>query len=163
MPWSWYIGGGIVVVIALGTVLSKPHQDSQQRKVGQPSTRNSPLHDKLAASVSQICTDLAQQGVTPDNAAAVQAPQRFSSSLLKVDQHARIQVYIELTSVTDAVLTILRQHSVEIELVNEQKKLVQGWLPCGQLEPLTRVETVQRSDIVATYCVVVVSQAEPCV
>ena len=59
MPWSWYIGGGIVVVIALGTVLSKPHQDSQQRKVGQPSTRNSPLHDKLAASVSQICTDLA--------------------------------------------------------------------------------------------------------
>ena len=144
MPWSWYIGGGLVVVIALGTVLSLPQQDSQRRKVGQSSAHNSRRQDKLASPLSHICTVLAQQGVTPDNAATVHAPQHFSSSLVKVDEYARIQVYIELTSVTAALLTILRQHSVEIELVNEEKQLVQGWLPCSQLEALARVETVQR-------------------
>ena len=144
MQWPWYIGGGIIVVIALGTVLFTPQQSARQLKVGQPSARDSPRQEKLAFPLQQTCTDLTQQGVTPDNAATVHASQRFSSSLVKVDQHARIQVYIKLTSVTAALLTILRQHSVEIELVNEEKQLVQGWLPCSQLEALARVETVQR-------------------
>src|SRR3990172_13230809 len=83
-------------------------------------------------------------GVTRENASELEVPRRFSSPLVKVDESARVQVYIDLTVIDDEVMETLRGLSVEIEIVDEELRIVQGWLPFDHVEALANDEFVRR-------------------
>jgi hypothetical protein len=56
--------------------------------------------------------------------------------MLKVDPAGRVHVYVSVTDTTDVTLDVLRSHDLEIEIVNDEFRIVQGWIPVEQLEVL---------------------------
>jgi subtilisin family serine protease len=91
---------------------------------------------KIAAPLRALIHDVRALGITRGNAAALGIRERFSSSTLRVDDMARVQVYVEVAQVDAATLAVLRGHGLDIERANPDLRLVQGWIPVDSLEAL---------------------------
>lgn len=118
---------------------SSDSKDTQKRA----QTHTSIQHHKVAAALRDTCMRMAQEGITPANAAEKQAAETFSTQRVRVDQNARVHVYVELTALDDSILQTLTPYQLEIELKNEPLRLIQGWIACAQLDGLAGVETVR--------------------
>jgi subtilisin family serine protease len=80
--------------------------------------------------------DTASLGITRHNALLMDAAGRFSSPTLGVDQAGRVQVYVSVLDASEPALDALRRHQLDIEIVNSEFLLVQGWIPIELLEQL---------------------------
>lgn len=105
----------------------------QLRSSGPVTTEAS---KKIVSRLRALISDFRALGITRDNAAAMDATSRFSSETLKVDTTGRVQVYVYVTDTTGPTLDTLRRHGLDIEIVNEDFAIVQGWVPVENLETL---------------------------
>ena len=104
----------------------------------------SPEQRKIHPLLRHQLREMAILGVTPQTAQTFNLARRFESPLLKVNDAGRIQVYVHVTQVDDGVLGLVRQHGLDIEIVNAELGILQGWLPFDRIEPLAREGAVRR-------------------
>jgi subtilisin family serine protease len=104
----------------------------------------SPETAKIAGRLRGLVSSFRAQGIAAHNAAAHQTARHFSSSTLKVDDAARVQVYVSVADTTAATLGRLRQHGLDVEIVEARSRVVQGWLPIERLEALAGEAGVRR-------------------
>ena len=91
---------------------------------------------KIVSRLRALMADFSTEGITRGNAAALDVARRFSSEALRVDATARVQIDVTVTDTSDATLAVLRQHDLDIELVNADFGIVEGWIPVQNLEVL---------------------------
>jgi len=91
---------------------------------------------KIGSRLRALIGEFRARGITQGNAAAMDAQRRYSSELLRVDPRGRVQVYVSLADTKPETLDALRRHDLQIEIVNEDFGIVQGWVPVGRLEDL---------------------------
>jgi hypothetical protein len=96
----------------------------------------SPASAKIVSRLRALMGDFQSFGITSRNAAAMGVTQRFSSGTLRVDAAGRVQVDVAVTDTSDATLARLRPHGLDIEIVNADFQMVEGWLPVANLESL---------------------------
>jgi len=83
--------------------------------------------------------------VTYTNVPVPEVSNRFSSPLLKVDDRARMHLYLELSEVNDSsLIAIAKVADIEVEIVNPELKIVQAWVPYDRIEALAELEVVTR-------------------
>jgi subtilase family protein len=120
-------------------LLAWPALAQQMKTVGKVRSSGpvtSEASRKIVSSLRGLIADFRAQGIQRGNVAAVDAAGRFSSNTLKVDGAGRVQVYISVTDTSDQALATLRGHGLDIEVVNKDFAIVQGWIPVWSLEAL---------------------------
>ena len=84
-------------------------------------------------------------GITAANADDRGASNAFSTSLVRVDNRARIQVYVQVMAIDDALLaTIESVGNARIEVVNRELNLIQTRIPHDRLEAVATLGSVVR-------------------
>lgn len=124
---------------------SAPASSQEFRVVGQGRSAGpvtSRASEKIVSRLRGLIVDLRALGVTQQSAAALDAAARFSTETLKVDNAGRVQVYISVSHTTDRALDALRRHGLDIEVVNKDFGVVQGWIPAENLEAVAGEQTV---------------------
>jgi hypothetical protein len=111
------------------------------RSPGPPTTEAS---RKLAAPLRALLADFRADGIEAGTEAAREAALRVSSPQLRVDALGRVQVYVAVADAADAALAPLRGLGLDVELVNADLRLVQGWVPVDALEALAGAANVLR-------------------
>jgi hypothetical protein len=102
-----------------------------------------PVQRKIQGLVRSTLARARAEGVDRSNAGRLNASQRFSDQLVKVDNQASIQVYIDLSAIDQARVAALRSSGdAEIEIVLPDLKLVQAWVPLDKIETLTALDFV---------------------
>ena len=94
----------------------------------------SPASVKIVSRLRALTGDFQSFGITSRNAAAMGAAQRFSSETLRVDTAGRVHVDVTVADTSDATLASLRHHGLDIEIVNADFQVVEGWVPVENLE-----------------------------
>ena len=104
-----------------------------------------PRQRKIHGLVRSMAAALKAEGINGSNAARRNAANRFSSPLIKVDDHARIHLYIELTEVNSVRLNALeRTGQIVIQIADPDLKLVQAWVPYERIEAIANLDFVTR-------------------
>jgi hypothetical protein len=91
-----------------------------------------PTSAKIVSPLRALIADFRSLGITPRNAAAMGAAERFSSEGQRVDGAGRVHD-VTVADTTDATLTLLRRHGMDIEIINTDFQVVEGWLPVANL------------------------------
>jgi subtilisin family serine protease len=91
---------------------------------------------KIVSSLRALVAEFRAAGITRDNAAALGAGPRFSSEVLRLDRQGRVQVYVTVADTGEATEARLRAHGLDVEIVNRDFAIVQGWIPVENIEPL---------------------------
>jgi len=129
----------IATVIATLILTPLPSAGQQLRPIGQLQSSGPVTGEdskKIAARLRGLIADLRALGSAQRNAAAPNAAGRFSSATLKVDDAGRVQVYVSVSSTAEQTLDVLRRHGLDIEIVNHDFSVVQGWMPVEDLDAL---------------------------
>ena len=113
----------------------------QLRSSGPPTSEDS---KKIASRLRALTADFSAEGMTPDNAGALGAAGQFSSDTLKVDNAGRVQVYVTVVDTSAATVATLERHGLDIEIINLDFAIVQGWIPVENLEALAGEPMVVR-------------------
>lgn len=134
-------------LVAFGLILAAAGVGEAQEPgvvapVGSPAAPASEASKKIVSSLRRLIGNFKAEGITRENAAASDVARRFSSSTMKVDAAGRVQVYVSVADADAATLDRLRQHGLDIELVNADLRLVQGWIPVLSLEALATEPSV---------------------
>lgn len=90
-------------------------------------------NSKLNSSLTGIKNQISNMAVTRDNAQSAK-PSDLSNSVIKVDDIGNVQVYLYCNEVSDDNLEELLSLGLIIEKVNDDLKIIQGWLPSENLE-----------------------------
>jgi hypothetical protein len=135
----------IGLVIGALILAPLPVASQQLRAVGQirsSGSATSEASEKIVSRLRGLIVDLRALRITQESAAAPDAAGRFSSDTLKVDNAGRVHVYVSVSDTTEQALDALRRHGFDIELVNKDFGVVQGWIPVENLEGLAGERTV---------------------
>jgi subtilisin family serine protease len=131
------VGLGLVLLaLAAGASTAGAQELRPAGPLPAPAPVTGEASRKLASRLRGLAATFRAQGITRDNAAAVGAGRRFSSPTLKVDDGGRVQVYVSVADVTDSTVNLLRQHGLDVEIVEPNSAVVQGWLPVDSLASL---------------------------
>jgi len=101
-----------------------------------------PVSEKIAASLRHVIQRLHADGVTASNAMSRDAAS-YSNALVRVDTAARLQVVLQVTAVDVSVTAQLTQHQMQIEHVDTDRQLIQGWIFFERLATLATLPFVQ--------------------
>jgi hypothetical protein len=71
----------------------------------------------------------------------------IETPFVRVDAEQRVQVYVHLLEVSDPMVAELHTQGLEVELVNNSLKLVQGWIHFKQISLLADNSNVERVDL----------------
>ena len=146
MKWSVCVKPGVLALTLLSLLACRQQEPTNSGKTPYSKTpaASSAAQAKIAVSIRTVCTRMAEQGVSAENAAQHDPAQRFSSPALSVDTNARLQVYVGLTAVNDSALQTLKDHGFQVEIANDALRLVQGWGACDTLSRLADMATVEQ-------------------
>jgi hypothetical protein len=100
------------------------------------------LVTRIDSRLQSVIEKLRSAGITSDNAATLKAAARFSTSFVKVDDRARIHVYLEIPRLRPEHTAALSP--AEIELSNAELGLVQAWVPYKDIERISKLDFVVR-------------------
>ncbi len=129
---------GSLVVLGGGF---RPAHGQNLRAVGQLRSSGAVVagaSTKITAPLRALMADFHALGITRETAGAMDPSGRFSSDMLKVDGAGRVQVYVSVSDTTESTLAALQQHGLDVEIVNADLGVVQGWLSVDALEGLTQ-------------------------
>lgn len=98
---------------------------------------------KIVSGLRGLVEDLQTSGITEGGAVADES-RRFSSDLLRIDDTGRVQVYVFVTEVSESALDSLRHHGFDVEIINVDVAVVQGWIPVMNLEALAAEPVVRK-------------------
>ena len=116
-----------------------PALGQELRVVGQIRSSGpitSEASQKIVSRLRGLIADFHALGIAQENAAALDAAGRFSGDALKVNSAGRVQVYVWVTDTSEQALDTLRRHGFDIEVVNKDFGIVQGWIPVENMEAL---------------------------
>jgi len=143
---STAMGIGLSVVIALfvghGAAVSQGLKPVGE--IGPPGPLTSEASKKIVQRLRGLIADFRALGITRETAGAMDPSARFSSSMLKVDGAGRVQVDVSVSDTTESTLAVLRRHGLDVEIVNADLGIVQGWLAVDALEGLAQEPVVTR-------------------
>src|SRR5262245_10323023 len=91
---------------------------------------------KIVSRLRAVAEEIRAEGLTTANAAGRDVVQRFSSPVVRVGDAARVHVHVPVTAASEAGLAALRGHGLDVEMVNHQFGIVEGWIPAAILEAL---------------------------
>ena len=97
----------------------------------------------LSESISAILYRIGNEGITRE-AAAGRDIKAYSSPLVRLDERGRVHIYIYLSAMGVEVLDSLRELELEMEIQNEELKVIQGWAPFDRLEEIADLPFVLR-------------------
>ena len=124
----------------LGMLLAATPALAQELRAAGQIRSSSPVTSEasraIVSSLRALIADFRAEGFTKENALAGGVGQRFSSQTLRVDPAGRVHVYVSVTDTTDATLDVLHRHDLEIEIVDDDFRVAQGWIPVDHLEAL---------------------------
>ena len=123
----------LTVLLGLASAVGQELRAVGDRSSGPATTEAS---KKIVARLRGLIADFRALGITRESAAAMDAAGRFSSEFLRVDTAGRVQVYVSVTDTSESSLNLLRRHGLDIEIVNRELAIVQGWVPVENLEAL---------------------------
>jgi subtilisin family serine protease len=138
---------GLVVCLAVGGALVRPAAAQDLQAVGvlrSSGPATSPESAKIVSRLRALIGDFRSLGITARNATALGAAQRFSSEALRLDHAGRVQVNVTVADTSDATLARLRQHGLDVEIVNADFGVIEGWISVENLEPLAGEAAVQK-------------------
>lgn len=147
MRWqSRAIGIGLGVVIALFVVSGAAMGQGLKAvgEIGPPGPLTSETSKKIVPRLRGLIADFRVHGITRETAGTMDPSGRFSSSMLKVDGAGRVQVDVSVSDTTESTLAVLRQHGLDVEIVNADLGIVQGWLAVDALEGLAQEPVVTK-------------------
>ncbi len=98
---------------------------------------------KIDHSLIKVQDKLREQGITKQNARERDVKQ-FSTPLIRIDDEARIQVYIHVTSTSQQTQSLLMHYGLEVEIINERLGIIQGWIPEDALETISQLPFVKK-------------------
>ena len=105
----------------------------------------SPAQRKISRMLRRKAARMRELGITAVNADDRGASSAFSTSLVRVDNRARIQVYVQVTAIDDALLaTIESVGNALIEVVNRELNLIQARIPHDRLGAVATLGSVVR-------------------
>jgi subtilisin family serine protease len=141
MLWRTLSVVGMLVAVFL---LAAPALAGELAVVGQIRSRGpvtSEASKKIVSRLRGLVADLKTSGIMEKGAVADEAT-RLSSDLLRMDDAGRVQVYVFVTEVSAQTLDSLRRHGLDVEIVNADYAVVQGWIPVMNLEALAAEQVV---------------------
>jgi hypothetical protein len=97
---------------------------------------------KIASSLRSTVDRLRQDGITAENAAQRQV-ETYTTPLVRIDRHGRIQVDILVSTLDDQVQSGLRAYQVDIAFADADLRLVQAWVPFDRLEEVATLAFVR--------------------
>ena len=113
---------------------------AQELRAAGPIRSSGPVTSEasraIVSSLRSLIADFTAEGFTKENALVSGAGQRFSAETLKVDPAGRVHVYVSVTDTTDATLDVLHRNGLDIEIINDDFRIIQGWIPVDHLEAL---------------------------
>jgi hypothetical protein len=130
--------------VVLGLLLAAPPLAAELaagelRPIGGPRSK-SPARTaaarKIVSRLRAVAEGMRAEGLTTANALERDVAQRFSSPAVRVDDAARVHVDVTVTDASETGLAVLRAHGLDVEIVNEQFGVVEGWIPAENLEAL---------------------------
>jgi len=127
--WAGVISSLFVCLIFLSSMASNPASETNKL---YPHT----VHAKISSSVMQ-----AAQALQKDRQFREKLPP--GGSRAKLDQAARIHVYIYVREIAPEIIEALLSQDVEIELVSHELQLLQAWIPATNLEQIAQQDFVQ--------------------
>ncbi len=144
MVWRGRLIGLAVLVLLFSRapVLGQELRGSGEIRSSGPAT--SAASKKIVSRLRGLIADFRTQGISSENAGDMGVAGRFSSPFLKVDPGGRVQVEVTVTDTSEASLDALRAHGLDIEIVNREFKIVQGWVAVEKLEVLAGEGAVKR-------------------
>ena len=101
-----------------------------------------PVQRKVDDNLRLTAARIETAGINRANAGRLDASRWLSSAVVRVDDQARIQVYLELTRVDEALLTTLQNEGIEVEIVNRDSRLVQAWVPSDSIGTVASLDFV---------------------
>ena len=130
------VAGAFVVafLFAVGSAAAGQLEGVGQVRPGGRAT--SPAAAKIVSSLRGLIDEFRVEGITRGNAAVLGTAGRYTTALRKVDDAGRVQVYVTVADTSPATLAALRQHDLDVEIVNDRFAIVQGWIPVDSLESM---------------------------
>ncbi len=98
-----------------------------------PTSKGSNGSAKLNSSLKGISNKISNMIVTRGDAESTKLSS-LSNPLIKIDDNGNVQVYLYCNEVSDSNLEELLSIGLIVEEVNEDLKIIQGWLPYENLE-----------------------------
>jgi hypothetical protein len=88
---------------------------------------------KLNSSLKGIINEMSEMAVTRGDVENL-SPRDLSNPLRKVDDDGNVEVFLYCNEVSDGNLEQLLDLGLIVEIINEDLKIIQGWLPYENLE-----------------------------
>jgi hypothetical protein len=129
----------IAAFLGIFLLSALPALGQELRVVGQIRSSGpitSEASQKIVSRLRGLIADFHALGIAQENAAALDAAGRFSGDALKVNSAGRVQIYVWVTDTSEQALDALRRHGFDIEVVNKDFGIVQGWIPVENIEAL---------------------------
>ncbi len=118
-------------------------KDAETQKVGAKTRQSDKNHSKISQPLRQTIMAIEQARQNADNQAAVDYS-HLSSTRVKIDSLGRIQCYLHLNPFSQDHIAQLRNRQIDVEAVSEMTKIVQAWVPYGQITELEQLEFVAK-------------------
>ena len=98
---------------------------------------------KLNSSLKRIINKISEMGVTRGDTQSL-SPRDLSSPLLKVRDNGNVEVFLYCNEVSDDNLEQLLDLGLIVEDLNEEHKIIQGWMPYENLEAASEMGFVAK-------------------
>ena len=133
----------LACLFAVGPAAAGDLQAVGQARPGGPATSQAAA--KIVSRLRGLIQEFRAEGITRGSVGGLDVASRYTSPLLRrVDDQGRVQVVRPVADTSPATLAALRQHDLDVEIVNDGLALVQGWIPVEKLEPLAAEPVVQK-------------------
>ena len=102
-----------------------------------------PGYNKVNSAIRTVINAMVAQGITRQNAKELRASV-FSNQFVKVNDQGNIQIYVYVDSVRTENINLLKSHEVIVEIVNENLKIIQSWIPFDRIYDVAQLPFVTR-------------------
>jgi hypothetical protein len=130
----------VVIGIAV-LLLAMPASGQELKAVGEIRSEG-PVTSEASKKIGSRLRGLIADFRALEIVGGIAAAQRFSSDILKVNNAGRVQIYVHVNDTSEQALDTLRRHGLDIEVVNDDFGIVQGWIPVTNLEALAAESVV---------------------
>lgn len=140
MPDAYGLAGSCRVVVLL--LLALQVDGCSPALPARSTDSAAPASTKIAAPLRAVIQRLHTAGVTASNAMARHATS-YSTALVRVDTAGRLQVVLRVTAVDTVVTTQLVQQQMQIEHLDPDRYLIQGWIFFERLVMIAKLPFVR--------------------
>jgi hypothetical protein len=132
--------------IAVQTGCPKPPKGPQEIVTDEQAPRGNvmvPGYNKVSSTLRTVVDAMVVRGITRQNAKELRAS-TFSNQLVQVSDQGNVQTYIYVSDFRSDNIELLKSYEVIVEIVNEQLKVIQGWIPFNRIYDVAQLPFITR-------------------